>query len=64
MGELAAIIRSLPGVAHVGIDVRLNALQKKIKFQPDLVAYGDSKLQNPVLIVDYESPNSSDFRII
>jgi len=44
---------------QVGIDVRFN-LDHKAKFQPDLVGY--TKYE-PVLFVDYESPNSSDARI-
>lgn len=60
LGELVRIVRRLPYVHHVGIDVRLNA-GSGIKFQPDLVAY-DQKL-DPLFFIDYESPNSSDARI-
>jgi hypothetical protein len=64
LGELVAIVRRLPGVAHVGVDVHLNMPEKRIKFQPDVVAYADSALRKIALVVDYESPNSCDLRII
>jgi hypothetical protein len=43
----------------VGVDERIKSLDGA-KFQPDLVAYSERK---PVLLVDYESPNSSDARV-
>jgi hypothetical protein len=49
----------LPGIARVGVDVRLN--NAGVKFQPDLIGY--SAQGQPVLFLDYESPNSSDARI-
>jgi hypothetical protein len=59
-GLLSKILWDLKGITRVGIDVRFNA-RNGIKFQPDLVAYAKGK---PVLFVDYESPNSSDARVL
>ena len=64
LGALCSCVRQLPSVRHVGIDVRLNRRTSGIKFQPDIVAYGDDMLERPLLLVDYESPNSSDLRVI
>lgn len=59
IGLLCRVLWSLPRVTQVAVDVRFN-IARKIKFQPDLVAYrGDT----PVLVVDFESPNSSDARV-
>src|SRR2546423_4933841 len=60
LGIIAEVVRMLPEVRHVGIDVRLNA-KGGPKFQPDIVGF-DDKL-NPVLFIDFESPNSCDWRI-
>lgn len=60
LGFLAQKVWHLDGVTFVGIDVRLN-LGKQIKFQPDIVAF--DKAFNPILFIDYESPNSSDARL-
>jgi hypothetical protein len=63
LGELVTIVSSLPKVSRVALDVRLNT-KRKVKFQPDIVAYGrDLENPQPLLFVDYESPNSSDARI-
>lgn len=62
VGLIAAAVRKLPRVKFVGIDVKLN--EGGSKFYPDVVAF--SSIDNemvPLLIVDYESPNSSDMRI-
>ncbi|MDP2998600.1 MAG: hypothetical protein Q8N47_14025 [Bryobacterales bacterium] len=59
IGLLSRILWSLDGITEVGIDVRINR-PDGAKFQPDLVAYRERK---PVLLVDYESPNSSDARV-
>ncbi len=59
-GILTEILWQLDGTTNVGIDVRFN-IGNGIKFQPDLVAF-NSKSQ-PIVCVDYESPNSSDARI-
>jgi hypothetical protein len=54
-------IRSVAGVEYVGFDVRFNR-GKGIKFQPDVVGFGrDLK---PIIYADFESPNSSDARLI
>ena len=58
IGLLSRILWSLDGITEVGIDVRIR--RDGAKFQPDLVAYRRPK---PVLLVDYESPNSSDARV-
>lgn len=57
LGAIVHVARRLPGVVHLGIDVRFN-LGDGTKFQPDVVGF-DEEL-GPCLIVDYESPNSSD----
>ena len=59
-GHLSQIAWQLPDVAHMAIDLRLN-LGKDIKFQPDITALNPSF--EPLLFIDYESPNSSDARI-
>jgi hypothetical protein len=60
LGAIAGVVGGLPGVAHIAIDVRLNDMRGG-KFQPDVVGY-DQNL-HPVVVVDYESPNSSDARV-
>ena len=60
LGLLARICWCIPGVAAVDVDMRFN-VGEGVKFQPDLVAV-DSRVQ-PLLIVEFESPNSSDARI-
>jgi len=62
LGLLTKILWSLKPVKYVGVDFRLN--KKGVKFQPDLVALSDLNLGDPLLFIDYESPNSSDFRIL
>jgi hypothetical protein len=59
LGLLSKILWRLDGITEVGVDVRINRLDGA-KFQPDLVAYRE---RDPVLLVDYESPNSSDARV-
>lgn len=58
-GILTHILWDLPGIARVGVDVRLNS--DGVKFQPDLTGYSIN--DQPVIFLDYESPNSSDARI-
>ncbi len=60
LGELTKIVWKLPKVRFVGEDYRFN-LGDGVKFQPDLVGF-DSDLE-PVIAIDYESPNSSDARV-
>ena len=57
-----AIVRGLAANdgERVGIDVRLNN-GAGAKFQPDIVLFDRSF--NPIVCIDYESPNSSDSRI-
>jgi hypothetical protein len=61
IGLLSKILWRIDGIAKVGVDVRFNRLDG-VKFQPDLVAYREHEPE-PVLFVDYESPNSSDARV-
>src|ERR1700704_6035644 len=60
LGYIARALWALRGVATVGIDVRFND-GNGVKIQPDAVAFDDN--DEPVLLVDYESPNSSDARV-
>lgn len=60
IGFLVDIVRRLPRVVFVGVDVRFNE-DGGTKFQPDVVGF-DSRMK-PVVMIDYESPNSSDARI-
>ncbi len=57
---ISEIVASMPTVVRVGVDVRLNN-GRGTKFQPDIVGF-DGAFE-PVVIVDYESPNSSDARV-
>lgn len=60
LGAISHIIWKFPKVNSIGIDVRLNN-RGGTKFQPDIVGF-DNRL-NPVVVIDYESPNSSDARV-
>jgi hypothetical protein len=62
LGVLTKILWQLPEVKHVAIDFRLN--EGGAKFQPDLVALSKLVPLQPLLFLDYESPNSSDIRIL
>src|SRR5260221_2306860 len=79
-GILSKILSSIEGVKYVAVDFRLNlrSQDKRIKFQPDLIALSQIEpfeqlkhiLQiethgqlEPMLFLDYESQNSSDKRI-
>jgi hypothetical protein len=69
VAALARIVARESNVEHVGVDVRLNrqgddgvAPERTWRFQPDVVGFNIDL--EPVLFVDYESPNSSDERII
>jgi hypothetical protein len=59
VAALVEAVATLPRVRRVGVDVRLNDGEGKL--QPDVVAF-DADFE-PVLLIDYESPNSSDARI-
>jgi len=61
LGIISVILRGMLHVEHVAVDWRVN-LGNRVKIQPDLTAM-DASL-NPILFIDYESPNSSDFRVI
>ena|SRR5437016_3596967 len=60
LGSLSRFAWGIEGVSVVGIDVHLN--RDGIKFQPDIVGY-NAALQ-PLIFLDYESPNSSDARVL
>jgi len=60
MSMIGNSVAKINGVAHVGIDVRLN-LRVGVKFQPDVVGFREDL--SHVLYVDFESPNSCDTRI-
>jgi len=60
LGFMARAAWTMPDVAFVEIDLRLNN-GRGVKFQPDLaMRHRDGRLS---LLVDFESPNSSDARI-
>jgi len=61
VGILCKILWRLKTVSAVGVDMRFNAGRGK-KFQPDLTGF-DSCGGEPIIFLDYESPNSSDSRI-
>lgn len=60
VGAIATTLARLYPNQYVGVDVRFND-RSGSKFQPDLVVFDDEL--RPVLLVDYESPNSSDARV-
>lgn len=60
LGGIVRVAWGLPGVRFVAVDLRVN-LGGGVKFQPDVAALG--KELNPILFIDYESPNSSDARV-
>jgi hypothetical protein len=65
VGLIARILAELPGIGYLGFDVRLNDGNRH-KFQPDLVGYRDAngvRENQPIIFVDFESPNSSDARV-
>jgi len=66
-GLLARFAWGIEGVTHVGLDVALNE-GKEVKFKPDVTGYtggvGQGESLQPLFFVDYESPNSSDWRVI
>ncbi|MGH7813993.1 MAG: hypothetical protein ACREQI_08330 [Candidatus Binataceae bacterium] len=61
LGFLAKAAWSLPATRAVEIDRRFN-LGNSVKFQPDLVVRDQE--EKVAMIVDFESPNSSDERIV
>src|SRR5262245_21938479 len=60
-GLLSRFAWNIEGVSYVGLDVALNE-GNGIKFKPDVIGYTGT-LQH-LFILDYESPNSSDYRVI
>ncbi len=58
---LSKIISRIADVQYIAIDLKLN--EGNAKFQPDLVAMTSLEPFQPLLFLDYESPNSSDMRI-
>ena len=60
LGAISRIVWRFPKVINIGVDVRLND-RGGTKFQPDIVGFDNSL--NPVVVIDYESPNSSDARV-
>ncbi len=60
LGYIVKAVLELDNAANLDIDLRINVDGKK--FQPDILVR--DKMNKPILIVDYESPNSSDARII
>jgi hypothetical protein len=57
---LTRVLWDTPEIKQVGIDLRLN-LGNSVKFQSDLVGLDADR--QPIAFIDYESPNSSDFRL-
>lgn len=60
LGALTRALQTEYSQGRLGIDVRFNS-GAGVKFQPDVVLFDDDL--SPSLVVDYESPNSSDARI-
>lgn len=60
IGLLCMILWNIKTISAVYVDMRFNEEGGK-KFQPDLT--GVDNRGNPILCIDYESPNSSDARI-
>jgi hypothetical protein len=61
IGLLCKILWNIKNVSAVYIDMRFNEDGKE-KFQPDLTGFDSHK--NPIIFIDYESPNSSDARVL
>lgn len=61
LGYITKALWNLENVSDVYIDYRINVDNGKTKFQPDIFSC-DGK-GKPLLVIDYESPNSSDARI-
>ncbi|MBF6570375.1 MAG: hypothetical protein IVW54_16020 [Candidatus Binataceae bacterium] len=65
VGLIAKVVGEMDGIGYVGVDVRLNDGTRR-KFQPDVAGFRDAdgvRENQPVIFVDFESPNSSDGRI-
>jgi len=60
IGLLCRILWDIKSVSAVYVDSRFN--DKGKKFQPDIAAF--DKNGKPIIFLDYESPNSSDARVL
>jgi hypothetical protein len=60
IGILCKILWNIKTISAVYVDMRFNEGGKN-KFQPDLT--GVDNRGNPIVFIDYESPNSSDARV-
>ncbi len=60
-GLMARFAWKVEGVGQVGLDVALNE-GGGVKFKPDVIGYTDNL--HAMFILDYESPNSSDYRVV
>ena len=60
IGILCKILWDIKTISAVYVDMRFNEGRKK-KFQPDLTGF--DSYGNPIIFIDYESPNSSDARV-
>ncbi len=58
---IKAFSEEIKNVPDVYIDYRINVDNGKTKFQPDI--FSCNSKGKPLLVIDYESPNSSDARI-
>ena len=61
IGILARILSGIESTGYVLIDPHFN--DGKAKFQPDIAVVREINPLEPILYLDYESPNSSDSRI-
>jgi hypothetical protein len=59
IGYILKVLWKLRDRITIDVDRRIN--EKGIKFQPDI--FVNDRKDKPLLIIDYESPNSSDARI-
>ena len=60
IGLLCKILWDIKAISSVYVDMRFNAKGKK--FQPDITAF--DKNDKRIIFLDYESPNSSDARVL
>jgi hypothetical protein len=60
IGILCKILWGIKTISGVYVDMRFNNGRGK-KFQPDLTGF--DRRGNPIIFLDYESPNSSDARV-
>jgi hypothetical protein len=60
IGLLCKILWDIKTISEVYVDMRFN--DGGVKFQPDLTGF--DSCGNPIIFIDYESPNSSDARVL